>query len=129
MHIRIILEIFENYKCPGFAFSLQSSRYVSNEQPCLKTTGLYENGPREQNFKKEFWNWITSLLTGNESLITSSGWDTHSSWFSVVFLKWCSVLLSSIFLLTIERGVDISTTILDLYVYPFSSFIFFMFCL
>ena len=24
-------------------FFLQSSRYVSNEQPCLKTTGLYED--------------------------------------------------------------------------------------
>ena len=36
----------------------------------------------------------------------------------LLFLKWCSVLLSSIVLLTIERGVDISTTILDLYVYP-----------
>ena len=26
-----------------FFFFSQSSRYVSNEQPCLKTTGLYEN--------------------------------------------------------------------------------------
>ena len=42
MHIRIILEIFEEYKCPNIAFSLQSSRCVSNEQPCLETTGLYD---------------------------------------------------------------------------------------
>ena len=28
---------------PGIAFFGQSSRYVSNEQPCLKTTGLYED--------------------------------------------------------------------------------------
>ena len=50
MNIRIFLELFEKYKCPGVAIFLQSFRYVSNEQPCLKTTGLYENGPREQNF-------------------------------------------------------------------------------
>lgn len=42
-HIRIILEFFEKYKCPGFAFSLQSSRCVSNEQLCLETTGLYDD--------------------------------------------------------------------------------------
>ena len=41
MHTRIILEFFEKYKCPGIAFFLQSSRCISNEQPCLKTTGLY----------------------------------------------------------------------------------------
>ena len=35
--------IFEKYKCPGIAFFLQSSRNVSNEQPCLKTTGLYDD--------------------------------------------------------------------------------------
>ena len=39
MHIRIILVFFEKYKCPGIAFFLQSSRYVSNEQPWLKATG------------------------------------------------------------------------------------------
>jgi len=43
MRIRIILNFFENYKCSGIAFFLQSSRYVSNEQPCLKTTGLYDD--------------------------------------------------------------------------------------
>ena len=44
MYIRIILEFFEKYKCPGIiAFFLQNSRYVSNEQPCLKTTGLYDD--------------------------------------------------------------------------------------
>ena len=43
MHFRIILEYFEKYKCPSIAFSLQSSRYVSNEQPCLKTNGLYDD--------------------------------------------------------------------------------------
>ena len=43
MHIRIILEFFEKYKCPGISLFLQSSRYVSNEQPCLKTTGLYDD--------------------------------------------------------------------------------------
>ena len=26
---------------PRYCFSLQSSRYDSNEHPCLKTTGLY----------------------------------------------------------------------------------------
>ena len=28
---------------PGTAFFLQSCRCVSNEQPCLKTTGLYDD--------------------------------------------------------------------------------------
>ena len=41
MHIRIILKLFEKYKCSGISFSLQSSRYVSNEQPHLKTTGTF----------------------------------------------------------------------------------------
>ena len=51
MHIRIFLELFEKYKCSGIELRYcffgggggQSSRYVSNEQPCLKTTGLYED--------------------------------------------------------------------------------------
>ena len=43
MRIRIILKFFEKYKCSGIAFFLQSSRYVSNEQSCLKTTGLYDD--------------------------------------------------------------------------------------
>ena len=43
MHNRIILEIFEKYKCPGITVLLQSYRCVSNEQPFLKTTGLYDN--------------------------------------------------------------------------------------
>ena len=42
MHIRIILEFFEKYQCSGIAFLLQSSKYVSNEYSCLKTTGLYD---------------------------------------------------------------------------------------
>ena len=43
MHIIIILKFFEKYKCSGIAF-LQSSRYyVSKEQSCLKTTGLYDD--------------------------------------------------------------------------------------
>ena len=43
MHIRIILKFFEKYKCSGIDFFLQSSRYVSTEQSCLKTTGLYDD--------------------------------------------------------------------------------------
>ena len=43
MHIRIILEFFEKYKCPGIAFFLQSFRCVSNEQLWLKATGLYDD--------------------------------------------------------------------------------------
>ena len=35
--------IFEKYKCPGIVSFLQSSRNVSDEQPCLKTTGLYDD--------------------------------------------------------------------------------------
>ena len=35
--------IFVKYKCSGIAFFLQSSRNVSNEQPCLKATGLYDD--------------------------------------------------------------------------------------
>ena len=43
MHIRIILKFFEKYKCSGIDFFLQSSRYISNEQSRLKTTGLYDD--------------------------------------------------------------------------------------
>ena len=43
MHIRIILNVFEKYKCSVIAFFLQSSRYVSNEQSCLKTSGLHDD--------------------------------------------------------------------------------------
>ena len=39
MHIWNILEFFEKYKCPGIAFFLQRSRYVSKKQPCLRRTG------------------------------------------------------------------------------------------
>ena len=42
MHIKIILDFFEKYKYPGIAFFLHISKCVSNEQPCLKTTGLYD---------------------------------------------------------------------------------------
>ena len=42
MHIRIILEFFKKCKCPGIVVFLQISRYVYNEHPCLKTTGLYD---------------------------------------------------------------------------------------
>ena len=41
--MRIILKFLEKYKYSGIAFFLQSSRYVSNEQSCLKTTGLYDD--------------------------------------------------------------------------------------
>ena len=43
MHIRIILKLFEKYKRSGVAFFLQNSRHASNEQSCLKTTGLYDD--------------------------------------------------------------------------------------
>ena len=43
MHIRIILKAFEKYKYLDIAFFLQSCRYVSNEQSCLKATGLYDD--------------------------------------------------------------------------------------
>ena len=44
MHMIIILEFFEKYKCPGTAFCFcRHSRCVSNEQPCLKITGVYED--------------------------------------------------------------------------------------
>ena len=38
----IISEFFAKCKCPGIAFSSAKLGYVSNEQLCLKTTGLYE---------------------------------------------------------------------------------------
>ena len=43
MKIRVILEFFEKYKGPDTAFFLQSSRYISNEYSCLKTTRLYDD--------------------------------------------------------------------------------------
>ena len=44
MQIRIILDIFEKKKKQiGLVFFfLQTSRCDSNEQPCLKVTGLYD---------------------------------------------------------------------------------------
>ena len=41
MHTRIILKFVEKYRCPGIAFSRAPD--VSNEQPCLKTTRLYDD--------------------------------------------------------------------------------------
>ena len=41
--MRIILEFGKKYKCPGTTFFLQNPSYVSNEQPCLKATGLYDD--------------------------------------------------------------------------------------
>ena len=43
MCIRITLKFFEKYKRPGIVFFLQSSKYVSNEQPRLKSTRLYDD--------------------------------------------------------------------------------------
>ena len=43
MHFRITLEFFEKDKCPSIFFFLQSFRCDSNEQPCLETTGLYDD--------------------------------------------------------------------------------------
>ena len=43
MHMRIILEFAKKYKCPGITIFPQNPRYVSNEQPCIKTTGLYDD--------------------------------------------------------------------------------------
>ena len=44
------LDAYQNYlgrfwklQMPRYSFFLQSSRYVSNEQPCLKITGLYDS--------------------------------------------------------------------------------------
>ena len=41
MHTRIILKCVEKYKCPGIAFSRAPD--VSDAQPCLKTTRLYDD--------------------------------------------------------------------------------------
>ena len=49
MYIRIVLKFFEKYKCKKkkkmfrYCLFLQSSRHVSNEQSCLKITGLYHD--------------------------------------------------------------------------------------
>ena len=43
MHIRIILEFFEKYKCPGTAFIFARAPDMSYEQPYLKTAGLLED--------------------------------------------------------------------------------------
>ena len=45
MDIRITLEFFEKYKCQGIAFfsSRAWAGHASNEQSCLKTTGLYDD--------------------------------------------------------------------------------------
>ena len=43
MYIRIILKYFEKYQPSGIVLVLQGSRYVSNEQSCLKTAGSYDD--------------------------------------------------------------------------------------
>ena len=43
MHIELYRNFLKNIKAQVLLFFLQSSRYISNEQPCLKTTGLYDN--------------------------------------------------------------------------------------
>ena len=43
MHFRIILKLFKKIQMLRYCFFLQSSRYVSNEQSCLKTPGLYDD--------------------------------------------------------------------------------------
>ena len=55
----IILNFFENYKCSGIASFLQSSRYISIEQPCLKTSGLY-NYPLLLSSSFHFFYFIVS---------------------------------------------------------------------
>ena len=88
MRIRIILEFFEKYKCPDIAFFLQSFRYVSNEQPCLKTTGLYENlllSPSLFNFFYFIFSAPTSFsLFSNVSLS------------SMFFLKFLSIVTENL---------------------------------
>ena len=37
------MKFYEKYKRSRIAFLHQSSRYVSNKQSCLKTTGLYDD--------------------------------------------------------------------------------------
>ena len=43
MYIRTTLEFFKKIQMPRNFFFLQSSSYDSNKQPCLKTTGLYDD--------------------------------------------------------------------------------------
>ena len=43
MHIRIMLEFFENYKCPGIAFFSKASDVFLMSSQSLKTTGLYDD--------------------------------------------------------------------------------------
>ena len=43
MHIRIIMNFFEKYIMFRSHFFLQTSRHVSNEQLCLKPTGLFDS--------------------------------------------------------------------------------------
>ena len=43
MHNRIILELFEKYKCPGTSILLQSTRCISNEQFFKKTNGQHHD--------------------------------------------------------------------------------------
>ena len=58
MHTRIIVEFFEKYKCPGIDIFLKSSRCVSNEHPCLKTTLVYDDLLLKKKGKEKKILWI-----------------------------------------------------------------------
>ena len=61
MHNRIIVEFFEKYKCPGIDIFLKSSRCVSNEQPCLKTTLVYDDLLLKRKGKEKKILWIPDI--------------------------------------------------------------------
>ena len=86
--IRIILEFFEKYKCPSIGFFLQSFRYVSDEQPCLKTTGLYEDLVILPSLF-HFFYFIFSALT-------SFSLFSNFSISSMFFLKFLSIVVEKL---------------------------------
>ena len=95
MQVGIILEFFEKYKCQDIALPPQSSRYVSNEQPCLKTTGLCE-----------------------DLLLLSSSFHFFYFMFSApISFSLCFPISPSLFLISFPSLIKCSRKVLCVYIY------------
>ena len=84
----LVNQFFEKHKYPGIAFIfffLQSSRYVSNEQPCLKTTGLYDDLLLLSSLFHFFYFIFSAPISSSaevqpqQSPGISSGWTTSAN--------------------------------------------------
>ena len=104
MRIRIILKFFEKYKCSVIAFS----RYVSNEQSCLKTIGLYD----DLLLLASLFHYFQFKFSAPISFM-SSNFSISSSFFLIFFLR----TLSSVG----EKFLYTYTNMYNIYIYIFEN--------